>query len=154
MLAHELGHWKLNHNIKNLILSEINTFLYFLIFAVLMNRQIFYTAFGFDQERPILIGLMIILQFLLQPYNELVSFVMTWIGRRFEFQADAFAKSLDKTEHLKSSLIKLHIDNLSFPVVDWLYSTWHYSHPPLIERLEALNADEDATRPENKRKSS
>jgi STE24 endopeptidase len=154
VLAHELGHWKLNHNIKNLILSEINTFLYFLIFAVLMNRQIFYTAFGFDQERPILIGLMIILQFLLQPYNELVSFVMTWIGRRFEFQADAFAKSLDKTEHLKSSLIKLHIDNLSFPVVDWLYSTWHYSHPPLIERLEALNADEDATRPENKRKSS
>jgi STE24 endopeptidase len=77
---------------------------------------------------------------------------MTWLSRRFEFQADAFAKSLGKQVFLKSSLIKLHIDNLSFPVVDWLYSTWHYSHPPLIERLEALNDDDAPGTP--KRKSS
>ena len=51
-----------------------------------MNRQVFYTAFGFDKERPVLIGLMIILQFLFAPYNELCSFAMTWLGRRFEFQ--------------------------------------------------------------------
>lgn len=142
VLAHELGHWKLNHNVKNLVMSQINTFLYFLIFAVLMNRQVFYTAFGFDNERPVLIGLIIILQFLFAPYNEIISFVMTCISRRFEFQADEFAKSLNKAEYLKSSLIKLHIDNLSFPLVDWLFSTWHYSHPPLIERLRALNSTE------------
>ena len=151
VLAHELGHWKLKHNLKNLVLSEINTFLYFLIFAMLMNRQVFYSAFGFDNERPVFIGLIIILQFLFAPYNEIVSFVMTAIGRRFEFQADQFAKSLGKTGFLKSALIKLHIDNLSFPACDWLYSTWHYSHPPLIERLEALN---DSVDERNKRKSS
>lgn len=66
---------------------------------------------------------------------------MTWIGRQFEFQADQFAKELGKRDYLKSSLIKLHKDNLSFPVADWLYSMWHYSHPPLLERLRALNDD-------------
>ena len=67
---------------------------------------------------------------------------MTMLSRHFEFQADAFAKALKKAEDLKSSLIKLNKDNLGFPVADWLYSTWHYSHPPLIERLRALDKTE------------
>jgi STE24 endopeptidase len=83
--------------------------------------------------------LIIILLFLLQPYNELISFVMTWIGWRFELQADAFAKSLNKSAHLKSALTKLHIYNLSFPVADWLYAAWHFTHLTLTERMEALN---------------
>lgn len=139
ILAHELGHWKLNHNVKNLLINEVNTFFYFLIFAVLMNRQVFYSAFGFDNEKPVFIGLIIILQFIFAPYNEVVSFLMTQLTRRFEFQADAFAKNLNKTEHLKTGLVKLYKDNLSFPLCDWLYSTWHYSHPPLLERLRAMD---------------
>lgn len=139
VLAHELGHWKLGHNLKNLLLNQINTFFYFLIFAVLMNRQIFYSSFGFENEKPVLIGLLVILQFIFAPYNELISFLMVSLGRRFEFQADDFAKKMDKTKYLKSSLIKLHKDNLSFPMCDWLYSAFHYSHPPLLERLKALD---------------
>ena len=69
---------------------------------------------------------------------QLLSFCMTWLSRRFEFQADAFAKSLHRAAELRSALIKLNCDNLGFPVADWLYSTWHYSHPPLLERLRAL----------------
>ena len=107
-----------------------------------MNRQVFYAAFGFEFDKPVLIGLIIILQFIFAPYNELVSFLMISLTRRFEFQADAFAKKLNKTEHLKSGLIKLYKDNLSFPLCDWLYSTWHYSHPPLLERLRALDVKE------------
>ncbi|RNA23762.1 CAAX prenyl protease 1 -like protein [Brachionus plicatilis] len=106
----------------------------------LYKLQIFYSSFGFEQEKPVLIGLIVILQFIFAPYNELISFLMVSLGRRFEFQADEFAKKLDKTEHLKSSLIKLHKDNLSFPMCDWLYSAFHYSHPPLLERLRALDA--------------
>ncbi|CAF1008983.1 unnamed protein product [Brachionus calyciflorus] len=143
VLAHELGHWKLSHNLKNLILNQINLFLYFLIFAALMNRQIFYSAFGFEDERPVLIGLLVILQFIFAPYNELISFLMTSLGRRFEFQADEFAKNLGKSKYLKSSLVKLCKDNLSFPMCDWLYSAFHHSHPSLLERLEALNDKSD-----------
>lgn len=68
---------------------------------------------------------------------------MVCIGRRFEFQADHFAKCLNKSEHLKTSLIKLHKDNLTFPMSDWLYSTWHFSHPPLLERLRALDKEHE-----------
>jgi STE24 endopeptidase len=119
--------------------------LYFLIFAALMNRQVFYASFGFDSEKPVLIGLIIILQFIFAPYNELISFLMTALCRSFEFQGDAFAKGLGKAKYLKSSLVKLHKDNLSFPVTDWLYSTWHYSHPPLIERMAALDDESKKT---------
>ncbi|KAL8582513.1 CAAX prenyl protease 1 [Nucella lapillus] len=52
------------------------------------------------------------------------------------FQTDAFAKGLHFTDKLKSALIKLNRDNLGFPLTDWLFSAWHYSHPPLLERLD------------------
>jgi len=67
---------------------------------------------------------------------------MTVVTRQFEFQADEFGKKLGRAELLKSALIKLSKDNLGFPVVDWLYSTWNYSHPPLLERLDALSKDD------------
>lgn len=68
----------------------------------------------------------------------MLSFCLTVLSRRFEFQADAFAKKLGKAKDLYSALIKLNKDNLGFPVSDWLFSMWHYSHPPLLERLQAL----------------
>lgn len=64
---------------------------------------------------------------------------MTVNSRRFEFQADSFAKKLGHCDALKRSLIKLHKDNLSYPMYDKLFSGWHHSHPPLLERLEALD---------------
>ncbi|XP_074790636.1 CAAX prenyl protease 1 homolog isoform X3 [Natator depressus] len=90
VLGHELGHWKLGHTIKNIVISQV------------------------------------------------LSFCLTVLSRRFEFQADAFAKELGKAKDLYSALIKLNKDNLGFPVSDWIFSMWHYSHPPLLERLQAL----------------
>ncbi|XP_033118144.1 CAAX prenyl protease 1 homolog [Anneissia japonica] len=142
VLAHELGHWKLSHNLKNFFIGQVNTFLCFFIFGLLMDMQILYDAFGFYNISPTIIGLLIIFQFIFHPYNELLGFCMTKLSRHFEFQADNFAKSLKRAEFLKSALVKLHVDNLGFPVDDWLYSSWHYSHPPLLERLKALGKTE------------
>uniref|UniRef100_A0A4W3JBB0 CAAX prenyl protease n=1 Tax=Callorhinchus milii TaxID=7868 RepID=A0A4W3JBB0_CALMI len=138
VLGHELGHWKLGHTVKNIVISQVNSFFCFFLFAVLMDRKELFSAFGFYDSQPTLIGLMIIFQFIFSPYNEVLSFCLTVLSRRFEFQADAFAKNLGKATDLYSSLIKLNKDNLGFPVADWLYSMWHYSHPPLLERLRAL----------------
>ena len=66
------------------------------------------------------------------------SFIMTIMSRRYEFQADEFGRKLGYSDLLQSALIKLQKDNLSFPVVDWMYSMWNYSHPPVLERLAAL----------------
>ncbi|XP_033635825.1 CAAX prenyl protease 1 homolog [Asterias rubens] len=142
VLAHELGHWKLSHNLKNLVISQVNLFLCLFLFGLLIEKKELFEAFGFYASQPTLIGLVIIFQFVFSPYNEVLSFCMTVLCRRFEFQADAFAKSLRRATELRSALIKLHKDNLGFPEADWLYSTWHYSHPPLLERLGALEKTE------------
>ncbi|XP_077395599.1 CAAX prenyl protease 1 homolog [Festucalex cinctus] len=138
VLGHELGHWKLGHTLKNIVISQMNSFLCFSLFAALIGRKELFVAFGFNDSQPTLIGLMIIFQFIFSPYNELLSFCLTVLSRRFEFQADTFARNMGKASDLYSSLIKLNKDNLGFPVADWLYSMWHYSHPPLLERLRAL----------------
>lgn len=144
VLGHELGHWKLGHTVKNIIISQMNSFLCFFLFAVLIGRKELFAAFGFFDSQPTLIGLLIIFQFIFSPYNEVLSFCLTVLSRRFEFQADAFAKKLGKAKDLYSALIKLNKDNLGFPVSDWLFSMWHYSHPPLLERLQALkNSKQD-----------
>ncbi|XP_063226275.1 CAAX prenyl protease 1 homolog isoform X2 [Bacillus rossius redtenbacheri] len=143
VLAHELGHWQLNHILKNLVIMQLNLLLLFLMFSRLFKYPALYRAFGFVDVQPIIIGLLVILQFIFSPYNAVLSFLMTILSRRFEFQADAFAAKLNKAAYLRKALIKLNLDNLSFPVFDWLYSSWHHSHPPLLERLQALEERKD-----------
>jgi len=138
VLGHELGHWKLNHVLKNILISQVQIFLMFLLFAYLSKSKPLYAAFGFSDSQPVLIGLMVVLQFILAPYSAVVNFFMTVLCRKFEFQADEFAGKLGRAPALKNALIKLNNDNLSFPVYDWLYSAWNHSHPPLLERIAAL----------------
>jgi len=144
VLGHELGHWKLNHVLKNIIISQIHMFLMFALFGYMYKLQVLYTAFGFMSEQPVVIGFMIILQFITAPYNAILDFAMTCLSRRFEFQADDFAFQLFKrTDKLRSALIKLNNDNLGYPIYDWLYSAWNHSHPPIIERLAVLKAKDE-----------
>lgn len=138
VLGHELGHWKLNHIMKNIIITSVHIFLMFALFGYLYTQQNLYAAFGFPHDRPIIIGLMIILQFITAPFNAVMEFAVTVLSRRFEFQADEFAANMGKAEMLQSALIKLNNDNLGFPIYDWLYSSWHHSHPPILERIEVL----------------
>lgn len=138
VLSHELGHWKHNHITKNIIVFQVNLFLLFYIFAFMFKYPPLYTALGFLNQQPVLVGLLAVLQFIMLPYNTLVSFLMTCLSRKFEFQADEFAVKLGKAEHLEKALVQLNKDNLGFPIYDNFYSAWHHSHPPLLERLDAL----------------
>uniref|UniRef100_A0AAG5CZ63 CAAX prenyl protease n=1 Tax=Anopheles atroparvus TaxID=41427 RepID=A0AAG5CZ63_ANOAO len=142
VLAHEIGHWKLGHVSKNIIIIQVQLFLIFLVFSQLFNYAPLYEAVGLPAgEKPILIGFMVIVMYVLAPYNTLISFAMTIMSRRFEYQADAFAVELGYAKELGQALIKLQVDNLGFPVYDWMYSSWNHSHPTLLQRLERLNTD-------------
>lgn len=138
VLAHELGHWKFNHVLKHFVFSQLNLLICFLGFSLLYQSNALYLAFGFHNEKPVFMGLLIIFQFIFSPYNTVLSLIMTVVSRHFEFQADEFAKSLGREIFLRSALVKLNKDNLGFPIYDRLYSIWHHSHPPLLERLDAL----------------
>lgn len=138
VLGHELGHWKLNHVLKNIIIGQVQIFLMFALFAYLSKSDPLYQSFGFSDSKPVLIGLMIVLQYVTAPYSAVIGFLMSVLSRHFEFQADEFAAGLGRSVPLKSALIKLNNDNLGFPIYDWLYSAWNHSHPPLLERIEAM----------------
>ena len=142
VLGHELGHWKLNHVTKNIIISELNILFMFLCFNLLFQYKPLYEAFGFHNSQPVFIGLYIVTSFIFSPYNAILSFLTTLLSRHFEFEADRFARQLGHAVNLKSSLIKLNLDNLGFPIYDWLYSSWHHSHPTLLQRLNALDKSE------------
>lgn len=139
VLAHELGHWRHNHTLKGFLLSQIMFVANFVMFAKLLRYTPMYNAFGFVNSQPIFIGLIIVTMYILIPLNTIFNFVSVVIGRRFEFQADEFATRLGHGEALKAALLKLQKDNLGYPLFDKLYSSWHHSHPPIIERLEAID---------------
>lgn len=142
VLAHELGHWKLGHVTKNIVFMQFHLFLMFAAFAYLFKYDPLYAAVGFRTgERPVLVGLLLIVSYVLGAYNALISFGMTIVSRTFEYQADAFAKQLGYSKELAKALIKLNIDNLGFPVYDWMYSAWNHSHPTLLQRMERLKED-------------
>ncbi|KAL3624431.1 CAAX prenyl protease 1 [Castilleja foliolosa] len=137
VIAHELGHWKLNHTMYSFIAVQILTLLQFGGYTLVRNSKDLFQSFGFDTQ-PVLIGL-IIFQHTVIPLQHLVSFSMNLVSRAFEFQADAFAKKLGYAVPLRAGLIKLQEENLSAMNTDPWYSAYHYSHPPLVERLTAID---------------
>ncbi|RKP24134.1 peptidase family M48-domain-containing protein [Syncephalis pseudoplumigaleata] len=142
VLGHELGHWKLNHMIKNLVVAQIHLFTVFYLFSHCYRDAHLYRAFGFtDNTMPVLIGFLLF-NYIFSPVESVLSFAMNMLSRKYEFEADAFAKKLGYTEDLKSGLIKLHTKNLGDMNPDPWYSAYHFSHPPLVERLAALGKTE------------
>jgi len=137
VLAHELGHWALGHTTKLFGISQIHFFYIFTLFSVFINNKSLYESFGFHNEYPIIIGF-ILFSDALAPMDTIIKLLMNILSRRYEFQADEFAKNLGYSTELARSLIKLQIQNLSNMDADWMYASYHFSHPILSERLEAL----------------
>ncbi|KAI1699668.1 peptidase family m48 domain-containing protein [Ditylenchus destructor] len=138
ILAHELGHWKLWHNVKNHVILELLSMLpKFAAFVYLYQHEPLYSAFGFS-SKPLTIGFMIIFQFVTGLYGKFVTLPMSFINRRGEFSADRFAAELGYADLLPSALIKTGKKNLSLPVDDHLYSMFRHSQPSIPERIAAL----------------
>ncbi|KAG5439640.1 hypothetical protein PCK2_000774 [Pneumocystis canis] len=109
----------------------------------LLKNQILLIVIG----GPLLFGFLKIIAYfgfvlyndILTPINSILTFFINIYTRQKEYEADAFAAKLYYTKDLARALIKLHVQNLSTMDADWLYSSYHYSHPILSERLRALN---------------
>ena len=86
---------------------------------------------------PIIIGF-ILFSDALAPMDAIVKLLMNVLSRKFEFEADEFATNLGFQQELARSLIKLQVQNLSTMDADWMYASYHFSHPILSERLGAL----------------
>ncbi|KAJ1644008.1 zinc metalloprotease [Coemansia asiatica] len=146
IVGHELGHWKKNHILRMLTAVQIQTFVIFYAFSRFVGERRMYTSFGMD-TMPVLVGL-IFFQYLYQPLDSLLSFATNVLSRAHEFDADAFSKKLGFSKPLASALVKLQIENKGIMNPDPLYSAYHYSHPPLVERLNAINDPDVAPKTE------
>jgi len=147
ILGHELGHWKLGHTVVNFVVTQLYFGAAFYFFSQCYTSGDLYAAFGFDgaitgeSTRPIptIIALLLFFQTLWAPVDKTLSFILTKVSRSNEFDADKFsADKLKMSQELQSGLCKIHLENLGAMCPDPWYSTYHYSHPPLVERLSAL----------------
>ena len=141
VLAHEVGHWKKRHVLKRIVLTEALAFCaLFLAFHLLTWDRL-----------PGMIGLnsasffarIIILGFL----SSLVMFPLTplfsLLSRRDEREADQYASDLTGCpDALASALVKLSRDNLANLHPHPLYAKFHYSHPPVVERIRRLRSSD------------
>ena len=143
VLAHEVGHCKKRHVIKMLSVSVAGVFLAFALIAWLARQQWFYHAFGFAYQGGFaainVVPAILLFALLAGTISFWASpFIHSW-SRRFEFEADAFARgAMGETQSLIQALRKLSEKNLSNLTPHPLYSSFYYSHPTLLERERAL----------------
>jgi STE24 endopeptidase len=143
ILGHELGHWKLGHTLTNFAVTQVYFGAAFYFFSQCYTARDLYVAFGFDNpsgDIPTVVALMLFFQTLWAPVDKLLSFILTVFSRHCEFAADKFSVDLDMSQMLQSGLCKIHLENLGAMCPDPWYSMYHYSHPPLVERLSAMMA--------------
>lgn len=144
VLGHELGHFKLKHILKKLIfMIPLEFILMFVLFKTAQFTNL-YTAFGFSSvnsgnvSQVQFVGLFLALN-LYSSISEIISPLMNLGSRKDEYQADAYAaKITEHPENLENALIKLNSENLSELLPPKIYVFWNFSHPSLIERIEAL----------------
>jgi len=136
VIAHEIGHYKKNHIIFNLIFSTIQTGLMLYILSLLIYIPIFSEALGI-QSHSFHIGL-ITFSILYTPISEIFSLIFNIFSRKFEYQADHYAKETFNSKHLIEALKVLSKDSLSNLTPHPKYVWWHYSHPTLAQRIKHL----------------
>ena len=136
VIAHEIGHYKKNHIIFNLIFSTIQTGLMLYILSLLIYMPIFSEALGI-QSHSFHIGL-ITFSILYTPISEIFSLIFNVFSRKFEYQADHYAKETFSSKHLIEALKVLSKDSLSNLTPHPKYVWWHYSHPTLAQRIKHL----------------
>ncbi|KPI85191.1 CAAX prenyl protease 1 putative metallo-peptidase Clan M- Family M48 [Leptomonas seymouri] len=140
VLCHEIGHWKHGHIFINIGISLAHLFSScYGAGAVLFNKR-FYESFGFHNTDPV-IGVSLFLLVFLEPISKVIGHICCYISRKHEFQADRFAVSQGYGEPMKKALLIMTKENKSSITPDPLYSTMTYTHPPMLERLEALDAE-------------
>lgn len=138
VLAHEVGHYKRKHIIFNMVASVLLTGFTLFIFSLFVTRPEFSMAIGVS--RPSFHAGLIAFGILYSPISEITGLLMNYFSRKFEYQADEFAKQTFAAGPLITSLKKLSKNNLSNLTPHSAYVFVHYSHPTLLQRINKLKA--------------
>ena len=138
VVAHEVGHYKLKHVLQGTILGIIETGIMLFAFNLIMNDISLFQVFGVGQL-SVHAGI-VFFSMLYAPVSMLTSIVTTAISRKNEYEADKFSyDTTNDREALVSMLIGLSANNLSHLTPHPLKVFLSYSHPPVVDRIKAVN---------------
>ena len=138
VLAHEVGHYKRKHIIFNLISSILITGFTLYILSLFVNSNALSEALGVSIP-SFHIGL-VAFGVLYSPISEVTGLFMNYISRKFEYQADNFAKETFEARALITSLKKLSKNNLTNLTPHPAFVFMNYSHPTLLQRINNLES--------------
>ena len=137
VLAHEAGHWKKKHLLKSIVAAEslalIATYISYRLLQSDFLLDLFYIERGSFFAKVVILGFL----------GSIVSFpfgpVFNYFSRRHENEADKYSYEITgNKESMISTLVKLSRDNLSNLHPHPLYALFHYSHPPVLERIRRI----------------
>lgn len=137
VLAHELGHFKLNHIRWSLVRAFFITGLTFYLLSICLPIEEFYTAFYFGGKSSY--GALMVFSILFGPIGFLFQPISNFLSQKNEFEADDFALSnIENKKELGNALLKLRENSQVMPISHPLFAKVYLSHPPLMERLKAM----------------
>ena len=140
VLAHEIGHYKLNHIKQSLILSTCVIFIGMFFLSQLVNNnnylEMLNLSFNVSSQLLALIFTYQIVSFFIDP-------IFSILSRKNEYEADKFASEQVDKVYLISSLIKLYKENLTFLKPNKLYAMVYFSHPTVLERINMLRCNNE-----------
>jgi STE24 endopeptidase len=137
VLAHEIGHNKRRHIPKTMLIGLLESALLFGCLHFALNSPALFAAFGLTSQ-PIALGL-VFFSIVYKPVSFLLTLGSSQLSRQHEFEADAYAReAMGGHAPLTAALTRLSSDHLAHPQPHPLAVRLYYSHPPLVERLGAL----------------
>jgi STE24 endopeptidase len=136
VLAHELGHYKLRHIVKGLLITSAMAFAMLLVLGLVLDEPWFYQGLGVQQQSAA--AALALLMVVLPEFTFFLHPLMSMFSRRNEFEADAYATRFADRADLVRALVGLYKDNAATLTPDPLHSAFYDSHPPAAQRIARL----------------
>jgi STE24 endopeptidase len=133
VLAHELGHFRYKHILKQMLLMGLLSLFGLALLGWLSQQPWFYSGLGISH--PSNAAALLLFMLAIPVFTVFFTPLGSYLSRRYEFQADNYAVSQTNGKFLVRALVKLYQDNASTLTPDPLYSLFHDSHPPAPVRI-------------------
>jgi STE24 endopeptidase len=136
VLAHEMGHYKMKHIRRMLVVETVFLFVGLYILSLLLDYPPLFAAFGLTPSNH---AALVLFSLLSGPATFFLGPLMNLLSRKHEYEADCFAAiTLHDGKPMQEALVNLTIKNLSNLTPHPWYSAYHYSHPTPVERIDAI----------------
>jgi STE24 endopeptidase len=138
VLAHEMGHYKLKHIVRMLIVQTVFLLIGLYLLSLLLHYDPLFAAFGLQRSNH---AALVLFSLVSGPATFYLAPLMNVLSRKHEYEADQFAAvTLRDGKAMEEALVNLTIKNLSNLTPHPWYSAYHYSHPTPVERIGAIRS--------------